>query len=86
MRSFRLAFLAHIALGIAAVLALYFSTPLQDWEAALLWFFGLPWLAGFIAFFVWPTRNWVLAWTLPAVTFVIGFSILLVAEWAAGAT
>ena len=59
MTPVRLAFLAHIAVAIAAVL---------------------------IAFFVWPTRNWVLAWTLPAVTFVIGFFILLAAEWAAGAT
>ena len=86
MRSFRLAFLAHVAVGIAAVFALYFSAPLQDWEAALLWFFGLPWLAGFIAFFVWPTRNSILAWMLPAVTFVIGFFILAAAERAAWAT
>jgi len=86
MRSFHLAFLAHIAVGIAAVVALYFSVPLQDWEAALLWIFGLPWLAGFIAFFVWPARSSMLAWMLPAVTFVIGFFILVGAEWAAWAT
>ena len=86
MRSFRLAFLAHIAVGIAAVIALYVSAPLQDWEAVLLWFFGLPWLAGFIVFFVWATRNSLLVWMLPAVTFAIGFFIFLAAEWAAWAT
>jgi len=83
MNSFRLAFLTHIAVALFAVSALYFSAPLRDWEPAVLWLFGIPWLAGFVAFFVWPTRSSVLAWALPAVTLVILLFILMVAEWSA---
>ncbi len=83
MRPINLSFLAHITVGFAAVAALYLSAPLQDAEAFLLWFFGVPWLAGFVAFFAWPRRSSALAWMLPGVTLLIGAVILVGAEWAA---
>ena len=84
MRSLRAAAVTHIAVGVAALVALVFSSALQGYEGVFLWAVGVPWVAGFFALLGWPRASAKLAWLLPAVPVQIGLVVWVMAEAVAG--
>jgi hypothetical protein len=43
--------LAHVIVGLGAVVALLSSDALADYTSVFLWIVGVPWVAGFVALF-----------------------------------
>lgn len=73
------AFLLHVAVGFAGAVLAFSSTPLEPFRPAFLFIVGVPWFAGFLAFYGLPRTH--LAWTLPIVPLVLGLMIWLLAVW-----
>src|SRR5262245_37091415 len=63
MRSQSSAFVLHLAIGFAAVAVAFSSTALAELRPVFLFLVGVPWLAGFLAFYGLPRTS--LAWALP---------------------
>ncbi len=84
MRFIGAAGVVHLAVGVAAVVALAHSSALQDYEGVFLWAVGVPWVAGFFALLGWPRASAWLAWLVPAVPVLIGITVWVIAEALAG--
>ena len=69
------AFLLHLAVGFAAVGLAFFSTPIEPFRPAFLFIVGVPWVAGFLAFYGLPRTH--LAWMLPIVPLIFGLIMWL---------
>ena len=72
MRSQTTAFVHHIAVGFAAVIVA-FSGGLEGLRPLSLFLVGIPWLAGFVAFYGLPRTA--LVWLFPVVTLLIGLVV-----------
>jgi len=69
MRAQTVAFALHIAVGFAAVIVA-FSGSLEGFTPFFLFVVGIPWLAGFAAFYGLPRTAYV--WVFPVIPLVIG--------------
>jgi len=72
MKSQTAAFVLHIVVGFAAVIV-GFSVGLEELRPLFLFLVGIPWLAGFVAFYGLPRMA--LVWFFPVVTFLIGLFV-----------
>ena len=77
MRAQASAFAMHLGVGIAAVAVLLTSSPVEGFAPVFLFLVGVPWVAGFLAFYGLPRTR--LAWVIPIVTLMIGLSVWLLA-------
>jgi hypothetical protein len=66
----------HIAVGFAAVIV-GFTSVLVDVRPLFLFLVGIPWFAGFLAFYGLPRTAFV--WTLPVIPLLLGLMIWLLA-------
>jgi len=69
MRAQSAAFVLHLAVGFAAVIVA-FSGSLEGFRPFFLFVVGIPWLAGFAAFYGLPRTAY--AWFLPVIPLVLG--------------
>ncbi|HKB19916.1 MAG TPA: hypothetical protein VKC65_02805 [Gaiellaceae bacterium] len=63
------AFVVHLAVGFAALI-IAFSSSLEGFRPLFLFVAGIPWLAGFVAFYGLPRTAYV--WLFPVVTLLLG--------------
>jgi hypothetical protein len=75
-------FLLHVAVGFAAIGLAFTSAPIEPFRPAFLFIVGVPWFAGFLAFYGLPRTH--LAWTLPMVPLILGLMIWLLAVGLSG--
>ncbi len=82
MRAQTAAFVLHIAVGFAALVLAFYSTPIEPFRPAFLWLVGIPWSIGSLAFYGFPRSR--LASTLPMVPLILGLIIWLLAVGVSG--
>jgi len=75
-------FLLHLAVGFAAMGLAFTSAPIEPFRPAFLFIVGVPWFAGFLAFYGLPRTH--LAWTLPTVPLILGLMVWLLAVGVSG--
>lgn len=69
------AFVLHIAVGFAAVIVAFVSSGLADVRPLFLFLVGIPWFAGFLAFYGLPRTAFV--WVLPVIPLLLGLMLWL---------
>ena len=79
MRSQTGPFGLHLAVGFGAAVVAFSSPSLEGVRPLFLFLVGVPWLAGFLAFYGLPRS--VFAWALPIAPLIIGLTLWLLMFW-----